>query len=95
MNKIEKFKKKAEILKAMAHSTRLIVIDALKKGEKCVCELNDLVNADQSTLSRHLSVLKNAGIITDDKRGQNVFYKLRCPCVLDYIDCIEKVIKNR
>lgn len=91
----EKFKRKAEIIKSMAHPARLIVIEALKGGERCVCELNRLVEIDQSTLSRHLSVLKNSGIIDDDKRGLNVFYKLRSPCVLKYIDCIENVLKGQ
>ena len=90
--KYERYKKRAEIIKAMAHPARLIVLEALKNGERCVCELNKLVELDQSTLSRHLSVLKNSGIISDEKRGLNVFYKLRCPCVLKYIDCIERVI---
>lgn len=90
----ESYKKRAEIIKAMAHPARLIVIEALKNGERCVCELNELVDLDQSTLSRHLSVLKNSGIIVDEKKGLNVFYKLRCPCVLKYIDCIENVIKS-
>ena len=88
----EKFKKRADIIKAMAHPARLIVIEALKDGEKCVCELNELIDLEQSTLSRHLAVLRNSKIITDEKRGLNVFYKLRCPCVLTYIECIENVI---
>ncbi len=88
----EKFKKRAEIIKAMAHPARLIVIEALKDGEKCVCELNKLIDLEQSTLSRHLAVLRNSKIITDEKRGLNVFYKLRYPCVLTYLECIENVI---
>ena len=91
----EKFKKRAEIIKAMAHPARLIVIEALKEGERCVCELNKLVDIEQSTLSRHLAVLKNSKIIQDEKRGLNVFYKLRCPCVLKYVECIENVIKEK
>lgn len=81
-------------MKAMAHSSRLLIIDILSKGEKCVCEIVDVVGYDKSTISKHLSVLKNAGIIVDDKRGLNVYYSLRCPCVTEYLDCIEKVIKK-
>lgn len=91
----DNFKKRADIIKAMAHPARLIVIEALRNGELCVCELNELIELDQSTLSRHLSVLKNSGIIEDEKRGLNVFYKLRCPCVLKYVECIENVIKAK
>lgn len=88
----DKFKKRADIMKAMAHPARLIVIEALKDGEKCVCELNELIDLEQSTLSRHLAVLKNSKIIIDTKRGLNVFYQLRCTCVLKYIECIENVL---
>ncbi len=91
----EKHKKRADIIKSMAHPIRLIIIEALTKNEKCVCELNELVDVDQSTLSRHLSVLKNSGIITDEKRGLNVFYSLRCPCVLNYIECVEGVLNTK
>ncbi|MBF0314147.1 MAG: winged helix-turn-helix transcriptional regulator [Oligoflexia bacterium] len=92
---ISLYKKRAEIIKAMGHPARLIIIEALAKEEQCVCELNELLEMDQSTLSRHLAVLKNAGIIEDDKRGLKVFYKLRTPCILKYIDCIEGVIKSK
>ena len=78
----------------MAHASRLLILDILSKGEKCVCEIVDIVGGDTSTVSKHLSVLKNAGIIEDEKRGLNVYYKLRCPCVTEYIECIEKVIKK-
>lgn len=89
------YKQKAEIIKSMAHPARLIILDALSQGERCVCELNELIELDQSTLSRHLNVLKSAGIIADDKRGLNVYYKLITPCVLKYINCIEAVIKSK
>ncbi len=93
---LKKYKKRAEIIKAMGHPARLVIIEALaKKKELCVCELNELFEMDQSTLSRHLIVLKNAGIIEDDKRGLKVFYSLRTPCVLKYIDCIEAVINTK
>ena len=91
--KILDYKKKAAILKALAHETRLIIIDNLAKGPMCVCEINKLFNLDQSTVSKHLLVLKNASIITDEKRGMNVFYTLRTPCILTYFKCLEKVYK--
>lgn len=87
------FKKKAEILKAMAHPVRLMIIDLLSKREHCVCEILPYTELDQSTLSRHLSVLKNSNIIEDEKRGQKVYYKLLCPCVLHSLDCIESMTK--
>ena len=66
---------KARILKALAHPTRLFMAEELANGERCVCELRDMVGADMSTVSKHLAVLKNAGLVDDDKRGLQVFYR--------------------
>jgi ArsR family transcriptional regulator len=89
-----RFTTRAAIVKAMAHPTRLFIVDELSRKERCVCELRDMVGADISTVSKHLSILKNAGIVLDEKRGNQVFYKLRCPCVLDFFSCIEGVLKT-
>ncbi|MBI2072145.1 MAG: winged helix-turn-helix transcriptional regulator [Gemmatimonadetes bacterium] len=80
-------------MKALAHPTRLFLVDQLAKGEACVCELTALVGADVSTVSKHLSVLKYAGIVRDDKRGNQVFYSLRVPCVLNWYACVEGVLE--
>ncbi len=85
---------RAKIIKAMAHPSRLMVIDALAKGEKCVCELRDLIGSDISTVSKHLSLMKEAGIITDRKVGQQVFYSLRVPCILNFFGCVEEVMRS-
>ena len=69
----QRFEARAEIVKALAHPTRLYIVDALSKGERCVCELRDGVGADFSTVSKHLSVLKNAGRVEDEKRGLQVY----------------------
>jgi ArsR family transcriptional regulator len=87
------YTQRATIIKAMAHPSRLIIIDALAEGEKCVCELQRLVGADLSTVSKHLSVMKRAGIVTDRKEGLQVFYRLRVPCVLRFFDCVEAVLR--
>lgn len=92
---LARYEARAHIIKAMAHPTRLFLVDELAKGEKCVCELTELVGADISTVSKHLSLLKNAGIVQDDKRGLMVFYTLRTPCVLKLFSCIEGVMKQR
>ena len=89
------FEAKANIIKAMAHPTRLLVIDALSRQEHCVCELTAMIGADTSTVSKHLSVLKNAGIITDERRNQMVFYHLSMPCVLQFLSCVETAIQER
>lgn len=83
---------RAKVLKAMAHPSRLFILEQLEKGERCVCDLTDMIGADVSTISKHLSVLKQAGIVIDDKRGNQVFYQLRVPCILNFFDCVESVL---
>ena len=90
-----KYKLRAEIMKALAHPTRLFIVDELTQGERCVCELQEMIGADMSTVSKHLTVLKNAGIVAADKRGLQVFYTLQTPCILKSLDCVEQVLKNR
>lgn len=87
------YDEKSSVLKALAHPTRLWIVDQLALGEKCVCEFVDAVGVDTSTVSKHLSVLKQAGIIRDEKRGKWVYYSLKVPCVLNFTGCIEAVIK--
>ena len=89
-----KFELRATIVKAMAHPTRLFIVDVLSRQEQCVCELTEMIGADTSTVSKHLSILKNAGIVKDEKRGTQVYYQLRCPCVLGFIECVEEVIQK-
>lgn len=89
-----KFEARAKIMKAMAHPTRLFILDELSKGERCVCELTDMVGADTSTVSKHLSLLKGAGIVDTDKRGTQVYYRLARPCVLNFFACMEDVLRS-
>ena len=89
-----RFEARAKIIKAIAHPTRLFIVDQLSKEEKCVCELTEMIGADMSTVSKHLSLLKGAGLIQDEKRGVQVYYKLRVPCILDFIGCVESVMKS-
>lgn len=88
-----RFEALASVIKAMAHPTRLFVVDQLSRGERCVYELTDLVGADVSTVSKHLAVLKAAGIVAADKRGSRMYYRLRMPCVLNFFGCVESVIR--
>lgn len=90
----EQYEARARIIKAMAHPTRLFIVDELSRGERCVCELRDMIGADMSTVSKHLSVLKEAGIVADDKRGLQVWYRLRVPCILNFFGCVEDVLKQ-
>ncbi len=89
-----KYKNQARIIKALAHPTRLFIVDELARGERCVCELTDMIGVEMPTVSRHLGVLKSAGILEDDKRGLQVFYRLRVPCVLNFFNCVKAVQKH-
>ena len=90
-----RYEARARIVKAMAHASRLFIVDELSRnGEKCVCELTEMIGADMSTVSRHLSVLKGAGLLRDEKRGPMVYYNLSMKCVLSFFDCIESVMKS-
>lgn len=86
------FEARAKIIKAMAHPTRLFLVDTLAKEERCVCELTEMVGVDISTVSKHLAILKEAGIVSDEKRGLQVWYRLKVPCVLNFFGCVEKVL---
>lgn len=85
---------KANVLKALAHPTRLWMVEQLSEGERCVCEFVNEIEADFSTISKHLSVLKQAGLVEDDKRGKQVYYSLKTPCVMKFMHCIEKVLES-
>jgi DNA-binding transcriptional ArsR family regulator len=85
------YKAQARILKALAHPTRLFIVDELSRGERCVCELTAMVDAEMPTVSRHLSQLRHAGIVEDEKRGAQVFYRLRTPCVMRFFECVASV----
>ena len=89
-----KYEARAAIIKALSHPTRLFIVDQLECGKRCVCELTKLIGADMSTVSKHLSVLKAAGIVRDEKVGQQVFYHLKVPCVLKFFGCVEAVMES-
>lgn len=78
-----------EVFKALGHPARVTMVRALAEGERCVCELVEAVGLSWSTVSRHLSVLRAAGVVADEKRGLQVFYRLRLPCVSRFITCLE------
>jgi len=88
------YQARAAIIKAMAHPTRLFILDELTSGERCVCELTAMIGADMSTVSKHLSLLKNAGLIKDERRGTQIFYTLRFPCAKNFFSCVEEVLKG-
>jgi len=90
-----RYEARVRVVKAMAHPTRMFIVDELSRvGERCVCELTEMIGDDISTVSKHLSILKNAGIVADDRRGNQVFYRLRVPCILEFFRCVESVVEG-
>ncbi len=83
------YESRVKIIKAMAHPSRLFILDQLKDGPLCVCEINDMIDADVSTISKHLLLLKNAGLVSSTKIGLQVHYKLELPCILSAFACID------
>lgn len=79
------------IIKALAHPSRLTIAEALQEGERCVCDLRELIGGDLSTISKHLAVMRDAGLLDLEKRGLNVYYRLRCPCLLSFFECVDSL----
>jgi len=84
---------RAQVFKALAHPSRLLVVQELSRGERCVCELTELVGSDMSTVSKHLTVLQAAGVVDSEKRGSQVYYRLKMPCVLGFFKCVEGALQ--
>lgn len=91
---LARYEARARIAKALAHPTRLMMLDVLADREWCVCELTELTQLDQSTVSKHLAVLKQAGIVADRKEGAKTFFRLRICCLQGLWECIESVLKD-
>lgn len=85
----------AKIFKALGHPSRLLMVDALRDGEKCVCDLQALVGDDMSTVSKHLSVLREAGIVSTEKRGTNIYYQLSLHCLETFLTCTGRLVEKR
>ncbi len=89
------FQKQAEIAKAIVHPLRIAIVDFLKDGEQCVCDIAEHVGSERSNVSRHLSVMVNAGILDYRKQGLKVIYALKTPCILDFFSCVVGVLKQQ
>ena len=86
---------KAEIIQAAGHPLRLAIIEFLSQGEQCVCDIVEHVNAQRSNVSRHLSVMLKAGVLESRKDGLKVIYKLRTPCIVKFLACVEQALRER
>lgn len=89
------FEKQAQITKAIAHPLRIAVLDFLKAGPQCVCDIAQHLGSERSNVSRHLSVMVNAGILESRKEGLKVIYTLKTPCILDFFSCVTGVLRQQ
>ena len=84
-------RRQAEVFKALGHPGRVAIVAALGDGEVCACDLAAVAGCSASTTSRHLTVLRSAGLIADERRGNQIFYRLVFPCVLSFAQCISRI----
>ncbi|GAB6163040.1 hypothetical protein JCM12298_22000 [Desulfothermus naphthae] len=85
---------RAKILKSLAHPVRLMIVDMLKDKEMSFSEISSKFDMDKSTISKHLSVLKQVGIVTSTKVKKDMIYKLEIPCVIEFFECSTKVLRQ-
>lgn len=88
-----RYETQARIIKSLAHPTRLFIVEELARGERCVRDLTAQIGADISTVSKHLATLRQAGILYDEKRGNQVFYHLKLQCVMKMFECVEPILE--
>jgi ArsR family transcriptional regulator len=90
----KQYEARARIAKALGHPSRLLILDALSQQEVCVCDLTELVGSDQSTVSKHLAVLRNAGLVDLRKEGTTTFYRIKVCCLERFWGCVETVLSK-
>ncbi|MGQ9603482.1 MAG: ArsR/SmtB family transcription factor [bacterium] len=89
------FKQQARLLRAIANETRLKIIDVLSNGQMHVGAIAHRIGAEQSTVSKHLAILRAVGIVDDERHGNEVYYRLRTSCITGFFSCALDVIKER
>ena len=91
----DRFRRQADVLKALAHESRLKIVDRLTRGDCSVAELTQLVGSDRTTVSKHLAILRSLGIVRDRRVGNAVHYTLLTPCVTGFFSCATQVLADR
>jgi DNA-binding transcriptional ArsR family regulator len=86
---------KADILKAMAQPTRLKILELLREGERCICEIVPAINSEQSNVSRHISVMQKSNLVTTRKDGVRVMVKVRDQKIFDVLDRISQILREQ
>ncbi len=86
---------KAEILKALAQPTRLKILELLRNGERCICEIVPAINGEQSNISRHISLMQKSHLVTTRKDGVKVMVKVRDPKIFDILDRVNSILRSQ
>ena len=90
----QRYQRQAEIVQSLAHPIRLEIAESLKNGEKCVNDIAEHICVERSNVSRHLAVMLKSGVVQTRKEGVMVFYSLRTPCILNFLDCAMDVLRH-
>ena len=85
---------RAEILKSLGQPTRLKIIDFLRDGERCVCEIFPAIAEEQSNPSRHLNMMLSAGVLSRRKDGLKIYYAIKHPEILEVMDIVTRIVKQ-
>ena len=83
----------ASVLKALGQPTRLQILELLRDGERCVCEIFPAIHQEQANVSKHLSILKQAGILESRKDGLRILYRIKAPEILNLLAGVSKLLK--
>lgn len=86
---------KAEVLKVLAQPTRLKILESLREGEKCICEICPLINGEQSNVSRHISLMQKTHLVTTRKDGVKVMVNVKDPRVFEILDKVGAILKKQ
>ena len=90
----QRYELQAEVINGVAHPIRLAIVDLLRDGDVCVCDIASAVGAERSNVSRHLAVMARSGIVSTRKEGLKVFYRLRTPCIIDFMACATRTLEH-
>jgi ArsR family transcriptional regulator len=95
MQKMVLFEKQAEVFKALSQPYRIAIVDFLRNGEQCVCDIAEHIGAERSNVSRHLSLMVSVNLLSSRKNGLKVMYALKMPCVLTFFSCVTDSLKQQ
>ena len=87
-------KSKTAILKGIAHPVRMRIVEELSRGDLCAGEIAELFHFDRTTISKHLALMKDLGILESSREGTSVRYSLRMACLAQLLYCIENVLED-